>query len=128
MQEADGDCFEVAGKLMLAVPPSIQARGAVVDLCHGVPVMTGGEHVGLEYVHAWLEITEPDGLVSCFDRSNGHRLLVSRSVYYAVGTIETERVVRYSLEETKKMLELHEHWGPWDLSLEWTSPRKRGAK
>jgi len=100
--EAVGNCGDVAFALTMAY----RHGGAV--LCHGWPIGTAGPPKGLRYWHAWVEI---DSVV--YDFANGKNALVPRSLYYEAGTIEAEKVVRYTWKEADKLFDEHEHTGPW---------------
>ncbi|MFI5222691.1 MAG: hypothetical protein ACHQX3_00350 [Nitrospirales bacterium] len=86
-------------------------------LCHGIVTGSGGEVLGKQYGHAWVEQErEVDGhwVTYVIDNSNGHDLEVIRELYYLLGQVDTEKVTRYSLEETCKMMAKYGHYGPWD--------------
>jgi len=107
-----GDCFEVAGRLVLAVDG--------VVLVHGRVVGASGPLTGVEHWHAWVEYDEvvpfPDGrrgaLRLVVDRSNGHDVTLPAEYYYEVGQVR--RTHRYERGQALAQMVRHEHWGPWD--------------
>ena len=101
-----GDCFEVAANIV-----TIGREFENPLLCHGHVIGTGGPVVGVRYCHGWVEVDE---LV--IDRTSGRDIKVDKDLYYILGQINHEEVVRYTKDEAKKMLLKSEHYGPWELS------------
>ena len=102
-----GDCFEVAGRIILASTP----RECLV-LCHGTPIGTGYDNMGKRYWHAWIET--PEGFV--IDHSNGGstRPPIPIPVYYLAGQLDEDHVWRFNHEEARHALTVeHLHYGPW---------------
>jgi hypothetical protein len=99
-----GDCYEVSGKHVL---DQSMMGNKELTLVHGI--VTGqGPISGIQYGHAWVE----DG-DTVIDLSNGRNLQSPKALYYALGNISETR--RYSVEETRKKILEHKHWGPWDI-------------
>lgn len=113
-----GDCFEVAGNLVLNEPGLV--------LCHGL-VTHPAE--GYRHWHAWVERTTefavplPDfpqsgrtrlvAVVECIDKANGHDALLPRDFYYGVGGIDRDQVRRYERAEAAVKMVKTGHYGPW---------------
>lgn len=104
-EEALGDCFVVAGRYVLyGDDPSAR-------LCHGT--VTGqGPVRDRRFVHAWVEVVR-DGEVMVVDAANGKAIYLPRDVYYRLGRIEPETVVRYDREAALIEMLRQRHWGPW---------------
>jgi hypothetical protein len=97
-----GDCYKAAW----------EAIGRFSDrsgwaLCHGTVTGTGGEVLGEDYGHAWIE---GDGWV--IDESNGADRAVPRDVYYRVGNVRD--VTRYKPTEAAAVALRHSTYGPWE--------------
>ena len=99
--DADGDCFAVAMRLVLANPDAF--------LCHGVASGRGGDALGLQCWHAWVELDGDHGTV-CMDRSRGQDDTMYRADYYELGHLE--HVNRYTHDEAVAMLRTGTP-GPW---------------
>jgi hypothetical protein len=125
----DGDCFEVAARLVLDWPPS--PAHEPLTLVHGRPIGTGPLNLGERYWHAWVEFTEeatiPAHVVGAsppapfvlsaavvIDRSNGRDDRLPVEVYYAFGSIRPRDCRRYSRTDVMRQLIEFGHWGPWD--------------
>ena len=107
-----GDCYRIAGREL--TNPTTRAG---LTLCHGYPCLTGGDHVGERYGHAWLEFQDEDGIWIAYDPSS-HGINIPRVLFYAVGNIDPQHVHRYTLlQAVHKMIEL-EQWGPWEADPE----------
>ena len=122
--QANGDCYEAAGKYMMT---KCQFGGNCdnLTLVHG-EVSGQGPLTGIRYGHAWVE----DG-DTVIDKSNGRDLRMPKAFYYAIGQISREtfdedgynpvggqNVHRYSWPEAREKIVGYEHWGPWDLVTE----------
>lgn len=103
----DGDCFRAAAEALLAMSGVADTIGA--ELVHGTVVGTGPPVEGVRYGHAWVELF---GGRMVHDCSNGREVLVGRRTYYELGNAEP--VHRYTLDEVRRLILTHEHWGPWD--------------
>ena len=108
-----GNCFDVAAKLVIDNDYSKEFNDPL--LVHG-EVAGQGPLEGIRFGHAWVE----DGNV-VIDKSNGKDLKIPKLLYYALGNIEDKKgkIYRYNLEETRKMLLKHAHYGPWDLKTKY---------
>jgi hypothetical protein len=100
----DGDCFSVAGDLVLSPGTSLPDTAVLV---HGRPTLARPPHV--PYAHAWVEV---DGVV--LDLANGRNIQMDRASYYAGGKIKEEECFRYSRDEALDKLLHFKHWGPWE--------------
>jgi len=103
-----GDCFVVAGELMMHGKLDIPFKD--ITLVHGLVVGTGRRVKGLKYVHAWIE----DSRGNVYDYSNNKKLKISAQVYYALGNINPLETVRYSYGDASRVISAKKHWGPWD--------------
>lgn len=99
-----GDCYEVAGGLVLEDPR--------YTLVHGEPLGTGGEVAGVRFGHAWVEF-EAGGVWFVLDQSNGGDHLLPRDLYYAIGHVDNRPTRRYTREEARLVILQQGHWGPW---------------
>lgn len=104
----NGDCFVVAGRYILDF--KFMKEGGQYTLVHGV--VTGqGAIRGIRFLHAWIENGD-----MVIDKSNGRDLNVPKALYYALGNINPEETVRYTMREAKlKMIETG-IFGPWDIA------------
>ena len=109
--EANGDCFEVAGTMILD-NPMVHA----LTLVHGI--VTGqGPIEGVEHVHAWVE--DSDAMVA-LDFSNGNAVVVPIDQYYKIGKIK--KTARYDRKEVVSILVDTGVWGPWEDWLKNVGP------
>ena len=100
--DADGDCFAAALRLALRNPDAF--------LCHGVATGRGGDALGLQFWHAWVELDGDHGTV-CIDRSRGQDDTMYQADYYALGKLE--HVTRYTHDQAKAMWTGRQMVGPW---------------
>ena len=100
-RDADGDCFAVAMRLVLANPDAF--------LCHGVATGRGPEK-GVQFWHAWAELDGDHGTI-CVDRSRGQDDTMWKADYYALGKLE--HVSRYTHSEAKALWADRQTDGPW---------------
>lgn len=107
-EEKLGNCFETA-----VMGPKWKRWDGSIDLTvvHGVVV---GD---CRHVHAWNELTE-FGEPWVLDLSNDAFIKLPQDAYYRLGQVELESVVRYSMEEARKLCIKHGHFGPWEEHLE----------
>lgn len=116
-----GDCFEVAGRLVIENPHW--------TLCHGIAIGDGTANFGRRHWHAWCEYDEvialppvderPEELrdladptlIYVVDRSNGKDILIPAAIYYNVGRID--EVWYYSRKDAAVHMLAEGHWGPW---------------
>jgi hypothetical protein len=126
-----GDCFENAFNYMFSrqetrptftnedgvqVQPEVMTR-----LCHGRPTLQTHPH--MPFIHAWIEITIVPGQVMpmqtmCVDVTHGWKagqevFVGPRKVYYEAGQIKDDETHRYTLEEARRAVVKHGHFGPW---------------
>lgn len=100
--QGDGDCAEVATKIV------VDSRDKAYVLCHGYP--TGqGPIAGVKHFHAWVE----DGDI-VIDRSNGKDITFPRDLYYAIGHINPDEVVRWTRDAAIDLILGTMHYGPWN--------------
>jgi len=101
-----GDCYRCAAKYVLDNPETYTLAHAVV---------TGqGPIEGLRYGHAFV-LFDRDGVEYVKDLSADVEM--PSALYFAIGRIDSEKVVTYTSEEAiHKMIEF-EHWGPWDKNI-----------
>lgn len=111
-----GDCFVVAGQLIVDLPPGAW-------LCHGQPRYRGKTNIetdhrtgettlvetGDRYWHAWVETA-----TTVFDFSNGKELVVAIEAFYVAGQIDRFHVRRYTYEQAATLMRSTGHYGPWD--------------
>ena len=76
--------------------------------------MGQGHLEGVTYGHAW--VLNGDTVI---DVSNGGKLQLPKSAYYAIGQIDNiGNSIEYTWKEARKKIVNYEHWGPWDLVTE----------
>jgi hypothetical protein len=118
---ADGDCFEIAGRLITNILLWGGDGMEAPTLVHAT--ITGqGPIEGLPHVHAWIEhdkpLEWPDGVVHhvrmAIDRSNGKDLEIPAVVYRNFARIHEHK--EYTPEEARQWILKEKHWGPWELS------------
>ncbi len=107
--QGDGDCFTVA----IEVARRYDGFYDDIAVCHGEPLGTGGEALGIRFPHAWVEFSRGASDYFVIDKSNGLNVVLPRDLYYAIGNIEAERVSRYTPQEATSLALEHEHYGPW---------------
>ena len=103
---AKGDCFEAAGKWIMANDLGTNAR-----VVHG-EVTGQGALEGVKFGHAWIEIGE-----TVLEVANGNNLKLPKAVYYAIGNIGAN-VHRYTREQALVRMLKFKHYGPWELKTE----------
>ncbi len=102
---ADGDCYEVAGRLIIAEADDR------LELVHATVVGPGTPRHG----HAGVEGTTDIGgfpLRLCIDKSNGNDVALPADGYYRLGQVEDVR--RYTREEALVLMLRTRHFGPWE--------------
>ena len=107
-EENLGDCFEVAATWVAYASLHDDPKETV--LVHGIVAGTGGSIKGIRYCHAWVEVGDHVVDLSC-----GRDIKLEKDLYYIIGQISPEKVVRYKREEVKDRLFKSEHYGPWEL-------------
>lgn len=95
-----GQCYASAAKWVMEHPDVTSAR-----LAHGTAVGTGGNIVGQEYGHAWVEV----GPI-VLDTKSGW--VGSRGAFYTAGQIR--EVARYDRDQVLENVLRSETWGPWE--------------
>ena len=116
---ADGDCFEVAGR--------IAANGLRTDehrtltnftVCHALVM----HPEGFRHWHAWIEVTEtvnfpqigPVPMVIAIDKSNGNDTALPVALTYKIAQVEHDDVRRYTADEACALMLRTGHFGPWE--------------
>ncbi len=108
-EEADGDCFDVAGRHMIGLSKGFEEMKLVHALVQGQ-----GPLVGRRFGHAFNLIGDV-----VLDKSNGNNIAMRKEAYFALGKINKDEpgaYAEYTAEETAIKILKHEHWGPWDLN------------
>ena len=113
-----GDCFSVAVHAVIEDETLYVAHGYVTSRSPG-----GTAPVGMRHWHAWAEdemtvdhpaLPVPFVSVLCIDRSNGLDVTLPRTTYYALGSIDSGQVRRYTAAEVADAIRRFGHYGPWD--------------
>lgn len=115
--EADGDCFEVAGDFMIHLPEDKQGR---TKLCHA-EIIGHGPIEGVLHWHAWIEqyeeLTHPElgtFRVTCaIDKSNGKNITLPAGMYRNLARAET--VYEYDFNQSCANMVREQHYGPWEV-------------
>lgn len=114
--DGDGDCMQAAANLMMQFytpffGKQLKPKGSPV-LVHAL-VYGQGKAKGFRFPHAWVE----DG-DTVYDYSNGRKIEMPRSSYYAIGKIDPKQkgsYMKYAFSDMKKKLLSTGHYGPWEL-------------
>lgn len=96
---SDRNCYTLAAHYIL------ENTGENVRLVHGIPTLTGGEHAGTPYGHAWIEAGD-----TVLDVVTG--VMVGKDLYYTLGKIEY--TVRYTRAEAQAKMAETGTYGAWD--------------
>lgn len=112
MDNEGGDCYVVALNLVLGFSEiDCPFESGDLLLCHGTATGTGNGIKGRKFGHAWCEfVGDVETLV--IDYSNGNRAVLPKPLYYKVGQVCD--VSRYTLDEVRRMMIEHKHYGPWE--------------
>jgi hypothetical protein len=105
-RQGTGNCFSVAIHLL--------GRNPHAFLVHGIATGNGGEMLGKQGWHAWVELDDPTDAgreTICVDRANGNSATMPRSVYYLL--LQIEHATRYTYDEAKTMWTERQSDGPW---------------
>ncbi len=108
---ARGDCFRLSFNFLDALG---RDKAVEVYLVHGIPTLRDErtlESTGKRYGHAWVEFVD-------FVFDSAANMMIPKDAYYEEGQIDEAEVVRYTLDEARKLVVEHEHYGPWDERLE----------
>ena len=106
--KTDGDCFQANAETVLALATEINP--AILEIVHGL--VTNPE-TGQRHIHCWAEVNREMAV----DRSNGHSVTIQRNLYYLIGEIDEEELIRYSVLEMRRQLAETGVWGPWEQWL-----------
>ena len=107
-KKENGDCFRSAANYLM----DVKCPENYV-LCHGV--VSGQGHLeGKKILHAWCETADGNIVI---DKSNGNNFENLRLLYYAIGRIDENDVIKYTKDEMLKNLITTENWGAWDSDL-----------
>jgi len=120
----NGDCFEVAGRIVtdnLIFPDALKLVNPA--LVHAM-ITGAGPLEGVRHVHAWVEYDRPmdwPGGEKHFvrmarDRSNEKDLEAPAAVYRHLARIHMLK--QYRPEEARRFILEYHHWGPWELDEE----------
>jgi len=100
-----GDCYVAAARLASRFHGEPK-----VKLVHGM-VNGQGTLEGKRYGHAWVEYGN-----KVLDHSNGRKLEIPKSTYYAIGKVDPSQNKYYTPEETMKWMMKAKHYGPWEIT------------
>jgi hypothetical protein len=102
-----GDCYVAAARLASSFYGDDKGK---VKLVHGM-VNGQGTLEGKRYGHAWVEYGN-----KVLDHSNGRKLEIPKSTYYAIGKVDPSQNKYYTPEETMKWMMKAKHYGPWEIT------------
>ena len=118
-----GDCMVAAANLLMmtaqdgknATGTNLEKRDAAAGKIVIVHALVYGQGAvkGRRFSHAWVEDGE-----TVYDHSNGRRLEIPKSLYYAIGRIRMDErgaYFRYTFEQMRKKMLSSGHYGPWDI-------------
>jgi hypothetical protein len=102
----DGSCYRDAFQSLRRPAAALlsEVTACEPELVHGIPTLTGGEHAGRRFCHAWVEVGE---LVLAVADA------VPRELYYEVGKIDPAECVRYTWREAVEKALESGTYGPW---------------
>lgn len=106
-----GDCYRLAFEF-------VEHFSGDAVLVHGWPKLTGGEHAGQRYGHAWSLILGERFVVDPMYPQH----VIPASNYYEIGEIDPAHCRRYTLEEARREVLRAETWGPWSEVPDLGSP------
>ena len=98
-----GDCFQVSADYIVEHPEQSDLL-----LVHAL-VRGQGPIEGVTYSHGWIE--KGDTVISVLQ---GSYTEIPKELYYVVGQVKMETVVKYNRKQAMDMLLKHELYGPWD--------------
>lgn len=108
-----GDCFQANASHFL------QSSRKDWRLCHGI-VLNSKD--GMPMMHCWIESEEVKHLgknkIEIFwviDMSNTNDIRVPKGMYYHLGRIDPDEVVRYDLERFGELIAEFGTYGPWEI-------------
>jgi hypothetical protein len=116
--EAKGNCFVNSAKFVLENPDKR------LTLVHANVTGQGGNIKGLMYCHAFVIETEtletihgPKDHETVIDVAHDIKrpMYVPAEFYRKMGDVQNE--IYYCRDELNEMIRIHEHWGPWEMSL-----------
>lgn len=104
----EDNCYQVVWEVVQELSKQF---GPGVRVVHGRPMYQGTETPDDDgrYGHAWVEY---DGDV--YDFSHGKEVVIDVDLYYAIGRIEPEKVIKFTLDEFREKILEEGTWGPWD--------------
>ena len=105
----EGRCFELTWDAFFSFHDKTYKDGLLV---HGM-VSGQGPLDGIRYAHAWIEMGDLVYDVSRVGIDRDEALIIPKVLYYAIGNIIDEQVVRYTRDEARKLSLEHETSGPW---------------
>jgi len=117
MKVDGGDCYVKNGKVFAGMDwenkesdiPHDAIKNNEIVIVHGAPTLRGGPYAGNKFGHCWLESKD-----TAYDYSNGNSVALDKRVYYALGNIDPDENVTYTLKEYRKKLVEKGTWGPWE--------------
>lgn len=110
----NGDCYDSAGKYV------IENNDPSLVLVHGM-VDGQGPLKGIRFDHAWVE--KGDEVI---DVSNGKNLKLPKDLYYAIGNIKENQLIRYSREKAIENMTGIGNYGPWEAETKkYTAPENQ---
>jgi hypothetical protein len=134
--KATGNCYENAARYILD-----EDRESDLTLVHCIVTGTGGDVEGVEYGHAFLilettreisyqesptkEIKEwdmPTQVAIDVTRDIDEPMVLPLGLYCGIGKVRNE--IHYTREDVRKMVLEHEHFGPWDDSVQTEADRR----
>ncbi len=102
------DCYESVLEFLVRVRMGLEPFNVrEVSVCHGVPTLTVEPFQ--RFGHAWIEI----GDFIVIDVAGGTTHLHVLQDYYRIGKINPDEVTRYTSSEAGRLVNLHNHGGPW---------------
>lgn len=107
-KQGKGDCFQVAGTLMMDGRFLKEHPDAV---CVHASVQGQGPLAGRRLVHGWVEA---GGLA--IDRSNGKNLAIPAGLYRAIGN--ATMIYTYTPEQARRLMVKTGIFGPWEQELQ----------
>lgn len=107
--DGKGDCFLAA----LYSATEADSRGGITLIVHGLPTGNGGDVLGIQHWHAWVEVKTSDVGWVAVDVSNGKKIVTPRQRFYRAGRLTERLVWRYTLDDAERNIRRHGTAGPW---------------
>lgn len=104
-----GHCYRNAFAFLMRY----RKTNSTLVLCHGWVTGTKGVVKGVRYSHAWVEAPKEKYVVDP-SLNVDDPIVIWDFIYYKLGNVDTERVLKYSIQEAMETALKRGSYGPWD--------------